>query len=105
MQETPVQSLGREDPLKQGMATHSFYCLENSTDRDTLWTTVQGVHKESDVTEHKAHTTVINKLKIFPLLLVFRKVTGSIFFILLVEFMRLFKTYYWISLKPAMILE
>ena len=23
MQETPVQSLGREDPLEKGMATHS----------------------------------------------------------------------------------
>ena len=85
MQETWVEPLGREDPLKQEMTTHSFYCLENSMDRDTLWTIVRGVHEESDMTEHKAHTTMINKLKSFPLLLVFRKVTGSIFFILLVE--------------------
>ena len=29
-----VQSLGQEDPLKKGMATHSEYsCLENSMDR------------------------------------------------------------------------
>ena len=30
MQETQVQSLGREDPLEEEMATHSSYsCLEN----------------------------------------------------------------------------
>ena len=27
MQETLVQSLGREDPLEKGMATHSSSCL------------------------------------------------------------------------------
>jgi len=33
MQETQVQSLGQEDPLEKGMATHSQYsCLENSMD-------------------------------------------------------------------------
>ena len=36
MQETQVQSLGREDPLEKVMATHSNYsCLENSMDRRT----------------------------------------------------------------------
>ena len=34
MQETLVRSLGQEDPLKKGMATHSRYsCLRNSMGR------------------------------------------------------------------------
>ena len=34
VQETQVQSMGPENPLKKGMATHSQYsCLENSMDR------------------------------------------------------------------------
>ena len=33
MPETQVQSLGWEDPLEKGMATHSSSCLENSMDR------------------------------------------------------------------------
>ena len=32
MQETQVQSLGREDPLEKGMATQ-YSCLENPTDK------------------------------------------------------------------------
>ena len=33
MQETQVQSLGQEDPLEKGMATHfSILALENSMD-------------------------------------------------------------------------
>ena len=34
MKETEVQSLGQEDPLEKGMATHCSinYCLENSMD-------------------------------------------------------------------------
>ena len=36
-QEMWVQSLGQEDPLEEGMATHSsiLACLENSMDRGT----------------------------------------------------------------------
>ena len=37
MQETWVRSLGGEDPLEKGMATHS--CLGNSMDRGALWAT------------------------------------------------------------------
>ena len=33
MQETWVQSLGWEDPLEKGMATNSYFGLENSIDR------------------------------------------------------------------------
>ena len=46
MQETQVRSLGREDPLEKGMATHCQYsCLENSMDRGARWATVHGVPK------------------------------------------------------------
>ena len=46
MQETQVQSLGQEDPLEKGMATHSsISCLENSTDRGTWRATIHGVVK------------------------------------------------------------
>ena len=48
--ETRVQSLDWEDPLENGMATHSSIlenssCLENSMDRGAWWTTVHGVAK------------------------------------------------------------
>ena len=38
MRETQVRSLGWEDPLEKGMATHSS-CLENSADRRAWWAT------------------------------------------------------------------
>ena len=45
-QQTQVQSLGWEDPLENGMATHSQYsCLEDSMDRGDWWATVHGVSK------------------------------------------------------------
>ena len=84
MQKTRVQSLGWEDPLEKEMANHSSTLAWKIS-----WTEEPGRlqsmgSQESDMTEHKAHTTMINKLKNFPLLLVFKKVTGSII-ILLVE--------------------
>ena len=51
MQETQVQSLGREDPLEKAMATHSSTCLENPMDRGAWEAKVHGVGKESDTTE------------------------------------------------------
>ena len=53
MQETQVQSLGHEDPLEKGMATHSSnLCLENPMDREACGLhVVHGVAKESDMTE------------------------------------------------------
>ena len=46
MQETRVQSLGREDPLEKEMTTHSSIpVVENSTDRGAWWTIVHGVTK------------------------------------------------------------
>ena len=41
MWETWVWSLGWEDPLGEGMVTHS--CLENSMDRGACWATVHGI--------------------------------------------------------------
>ena len=47
IQEAWIQSLGQEDPLEKGMATHSsiLSCLENSTDRGTWQATIHGVTK------------------------------------------------------------
>ena len=45
-QETQVRSLGQEDSLEAGMATHSKYsCLESPMDRKGWWATVQMVTK------------------------------------------------------------
>ena len=46
MQETQVQSLGREDPLEEKMATHTNIlgvCLEHSMDRGAWQAIVHGV--------------------------------------------------------------
>ena len=47
MQETQVPSLGGEDPLEEGMATHSSI-LGNPMDRGAWQASVHGVTKESD---------------------------------------------------------
>jgi len=44
MWETWVRSLGWEDPLEKGTATHSN-CLENSMDRGAWQATVHGITK------------------------------------------------------------
>ena len=44
------KSLGQEDLLEKGMATHSSSCLENPMDRGAWQATVHGV-AESDMTE------------------------------------------------------
>ena len=52
MQETQVQSLGGEDPLKKEMATHSsIIAWGNPMDRGVCQATVPGAVKESDTTE------------------------------------------------------
>ena len=44
MQETWVRSLGWEDPLEEGMETHSSILVWRiPMDRGTLWATVHGV--------------------------------------------------------------
>ena len=52
MQETQVRSLGWEDSLEKGMATHSsISCLENPHGQRSLVGYCPGGHKESDMTE------------------------------------------------------
>ena len=55
MWETWVLSLGWEDPLEKGMATHSsILAWMIPMDRGAWWATVRGGHKESDTTDrHK----------------------------------------------------
>ena len=46
MQETPVQFLGWEDPLEEGMATHSStLAWRIPMDKGAWWATVHGVTK------------------------------------------------------------
>ena len=45
MQETWVPSLGWEDSLEEGMATHSSICQENPMDRAAWQATVHGIAK------------------------------------------------------------
>ena len=55
MQKASVQSLGLEDPLEKGMATHPCPCLDNSMDREAWRASVHGVTKSRKQTETK-HT-------------------------------------------------
>ena len=45
MRETWVRALGWEDPLKEGLATHSSILPSNPKDRGVWQATVQGVTK------------------------------------------------------------
>ena len=45
LQKTWVRSLGQEDPLEEGMATHSSSCLENPKGRGAWWATVHRAAK------------------------------------------------------------
>ena len=52
MQETWVPSLGWENPLEEGMATHSsILAWRIPMDRGVLWATVRGGCKELDMAE------------------------------------------------------
>ena len=47
--ETWVRSLGQEDPLEEGMATHSsILAWRIPMDREAWWAIVHGVTKEED---------------------------------------------------------
>ena len=77
MQATHVRSLGREDPLEEGMAPHSSCsCLENSMDRGAWWTTGHGV-AESDMTEQLTQLSGASRLH-FPILLSIGSGSGCI---------------------------
>ena len=57
MWETRVQSLGWEDPLEEGMATHSsILAWRILMDRGAWWATVHGGHKSQTRLSGKAHT-------------------------------------------------
>ena len=59
MQETWVQSLGWEDPLEEGMATHSSILVwRTPVDREDWWATAHGV-TESDAAEQLTTATHI----------------------------------------------
>ena len=48
--ETRVPSLGAEDPLEEGVATHSsILAWRVPTDRRAWWAAVHGVAEESDI--------------------------------------------------------
>ena len=72
MQETQVQSLGWEDPLEEGMATHSSILpWKNSMDRAACGLQSTG-HKESDTTEvteqtYKDVKTIFSKVSFIKL--------------------------------------
>ena len=61
MQETPVRSLGQEDPLEKVMATHSSgwvdSYLRNPMDRGAWRATVHGGCKELGMTEQLSTQT------------------------------------------------
>ena len=64
--ETRVRSLGREDPLEEGMATHSWILAWRiPMDRGAWWVTVHGVAKSqtrwSDrASTHARHQTLLS---------------------------------------------
>ena len=52
MQETWIKSLDQEDPVEEGMATHSsVLAWRVLMDRGGWWATFHGVEKELDMTE------------------------------------------------------
>ena len=67
MWETWVLSLGWEDPLEKGMATHSsILAWMIPMDRGAWWATVHGGHKESDTTE-RLSTGLHSALRVWAL--------------------------------------
>ena len=59
VQEIWVRSLGRENPLEEGMVTHSsILAWRIPMDRGAWWATIHGVAKELDTNERLTHTHV-----------------------------------------------
>ena len=70
MWETWVPSLGREEPLEEGMATHSsILAWRIPTDRGAWEATVHGVAESLTHVSDKAHTLVVTGRKVFACLL------------------------------------
>ena len=59
MREIWVRSLGWEDPLEEGMITHSlqYFCLENPHGQRGLEGYIAGDHKDLDMTEQLSTDT------------------------------------------------
>ena len=79
VQEIRVLSLGWEDPLEEGVPTHSsILAWKNPMDRGAGWATVHGVTKEADETwrlsnhkqgiHHKAYSRKLQDQMQFTLL-------------------------------------
>ena len=67
MQETWVWSLGWEDPLEKGMATHSSSCLGNPMDRGTWQAPIHGVQRVGhDWVTNNLHSLSRQKNKVWP---------------------------------------
>ena len=67
MQEIRVPSLGQEDPLEKGMATHSsILAWRIPMGRGAWWATVYGLAKESDTAEQLKTTTIIWDSTVLP---------------------------------------
>ena len=63
MRETWVQSLGWEDPLKEGMATHSsILAWRIPMDRGARWAIVHGVTKSQTQLSNEAQYTDLSYL-------------------------------------------
>ena len=56
LKDTLVRSLGQEDPLEKGMATHQYSCLENPMHGGAWWGYSPWGYRESDMTEVTSHT-------------------------------------------------
>ena len=66
MQEIRVPSLGQEDPLEKGMATHSsILAWRIPMGRGAWWATVHGLAKASDMAE-QLKTTIIWDSTVLP---------------------------------------
>ena len=65
-QETWIRSLGREDPLEKGMATHSSILAGESHGQRSLVGFSPRVHKELDTTDHDDETDKGKNINIGP---------------------------------------
>ena len=61
--DTWIRFLGWEDPLEEGMATHSSsLAWRIPIDRGTWWTTVHGVAESQTLLSHYKHILCLSKL-------------------------------------------
>ena len=64
--ETWVQSLGQEDPLEEGMATHySILAWQIPMDREAWWATVHGVTRSWAWLSNSTYCFCLNKILVY----------------------------------------